>query len=78
MSFSTFKDCHESWDAHGLIQGNGSSRVAPIRPGGVCKVLDLVESQRNTLERRCSWDLTWTLYEPSTGFFGGLIEVCHL
>ena len=41
--FSTLDDCHQSRDALGLIQSDGPPGVTPVRPRGVCRVLDLVE-----------------------------------
>jgi len=39
--FDAFEDCHQSWDTLGLIQGDGSPGVTPLRPGGICGVLHL-------------------------------------
>jgi len=37
----TLEDRHESWDAPGLLQSDGAPWVTPIRPGGICRILDL-------------------------------------
>jgi hypothetical protein len=39
--FDAFEDCHQPWDTLGLIQGDGSPGVTPLRPGGICGVLHL-------------------------------------
>jgi len=57
-SFGTLEDCHESRDTYGLILGNGSPRVAPIRPSGVCRVLNL--------------DFEWTALDVLWGGNGSL------
>ena len=41
-SFGTLDYCHQSGDALGLIQSDGFSGVTAVRPGGICRVLDLV------------------------------------
>ena len=38
----TLEDRHESWDALGLLQSDGAPWVTPIRPGGICRILDLM------------------------------------
>jgi len=39
--FSALEDCHETWDTLGLVQGDGSPGVTPIRPSGIRGVLHL-------------------------------------
>ena len=83
-SFSTLEDCHESRDALRPIQGDWSPGVTPIRPGSVCRVLDLMRLLVKHIERlsllaSSNLDFIWAICAVLWGNDGGIpsVKICH-